>query len=205
MCGGGCSEGDSDISNLFSVQPALIQDIQGQSAPSNNAFPVSSSVVSFASAALPWQTSRPPSAPSLTQSQAHVLPSTRVIVQRPPDVASSPPSTASDPVDPPITAPGRLLQSTSTSTVQVPSSLTWPGDEPSGAPVQDPVSLSSGSEVLSASEAVSPTGETLLTETSAVPVPAATTSQVFVSGVSQFDIPLLVTLGELLLIIVVLI
>ncbi|RGP79271.1 twf1- an actin monomer sequestering [Fusarium longipes] len=212
MCGGGCSEGDSDISNLFVIQPAIVQTAESQPepvnqwnqpVPSTTIFPISSSVVSFASAALPWQTSSP--APSLPQDQAQIPPSSPAIVQQPPDVGNPLPSSSFAPVDPFITSPGQLLESTSTSTVQIPSSLTWSQDEPPTTPVADPVSISDGSEVLSESQSESLTSETLVTETGSVPSPSSTISEVGISEANQFDIPLVVTLSELLLIAIILV
>jgi hypothetical protein len=162
-------------------------------------------VVSFASAALPWQTSLSSPSPSLPQSQVQVPPSSPVIVQRPPEVESPLPSTVSVPIDPPATSPGELLVTTTTSTVRVPSSFTWPQDEPPTTPVADPDSLSDGSEVLSASQSESPTGETLVTETGSVPVPSPTITHVGVSEANDFEVPLVITLSELLLIAVMLV
>ncbi|KAK6706885.1 hypothetical protein SNK04_007898 [Fusarium graminearum] len=87
MCGGGCSEGESDISNLFVVQAAVIQatetqtelgDPGNQPAPATDFFTVTSSVVLVASAALPWQTSL------ASTEQDQVPPSSPVTVQQPP-------------------------------------------------------------------------------------------------------------------------
>ncbi|RGP71518.1 twf1- an actin monomer sequestering [Fusarium sporotrichioides] len=206
MCGGGCSEGDSDISNLFVVQPAIIQATETQPEPGNpgnqpapftTVITISTSVVSFASAALPWQTS------SVGQDQ--VPPSSPAIVQQPSDVASPLPSSAFVPIDPTTTSPGELLESASISTTQTPSSLTWAEDEPPTTPVADPDSLSDGSEVMSKFQAETPNSETILTDTGSVPFPSPTVTQVGISKANQFEIPLVVTLGELLIIAMILV
>ncbi|KAG8665478.1 hypothetical protein FPOAC2_10552 [Fusarium poae] len=203
MCGGGCSEDDSDISNLFVIQNAAIQATESQpelGSPEDQHVPSTvvitvTSRVSFASAALPWQTSS-------SSGQDQVAPSQPPTVQQLPEIASPLPSSVFVPVDPPATSPGQLLEST-TSTVQVPSSLTWLDDEPPTTPVADPDSLSDGSEVLSASQTESPTSEVLVTDTGSVPTP--TVSQVGFSEANHFEFPLVITLSELLLIAVMLV
>ena len=98
---------------------------------------------------------------------------------------------------------------TITSTVHVQPSLTWPDDEPPstpGTPVVDPVSVSEGTGVVSASASESSlAGETLFTDSDPLPTTSSAVTEVPMSEANHFEIKLLATLTELLLIAAVLV
>ncbi|SPJ73063.1 related to TWF1 - twinfilin, an actin monomer sequestering protein [Fusarium torulosum] len=159
MCGGICPQGTPGISNLFIIQPALLQTQEIVPEPSNPADrPVSSSNVpslatpgvSFASDALPWATTlSPPSSPTISFSSTLTLPQS----------------------EPPVTPAGDIQ---------------WSTLEDPGFPLE--------------SQTVPTTRETLVTETGPEPDPSVTPSLVGVSGSGHLEIPMLVSLSELLLI-----
>ncbi|KAM0270172.1 hypothetical protein ACHAPA_003687 [Fusarium lateritium] len=159
MCGGICPQGTPGISNLFIIQPALLQTQKTIPEPSSPADqPVSSSNippsntpdVSFASDALPWATTlSPPSSPTISFSSTLTLPQG----------------------EPSVTPAGDIQ---------------WSTLEDPGFPLE--------------SRTASTTREILVTETGPEPVPSVTPSLVGVSDSGHLEIPMLVSLSELLLI-----
>ncbi|KAF4456004.1 hypothetical protein F53441_1725, partial [Fusarium austroafricanum] len=137
MCGGICPEGTPSISNLFIVEPAMLQASDPVIQPGNplnqpvtaNAAPPAPEV-SFASDALPWATSAPPPGPPPPppppppQSAPVQAPPLSTDAVQPPQVTSvNPPLATSVPVDPPVTSPSQPVQTPPDSTTGLPSPL----------------------------------------------------------------------------------
>ncbi|KAM0561971.1 hypothetical protein ACHAPJ_002412 [Fusarium lateritium] len=209
MCGGICPKGTPSISNLFIIEPMSVQNhdsvpepgIPGnQPVPSDDVFPPLE--VSAASDALPQQTSLPPDPPSPPESEGvQVPPLSTDAVQPPPDTSAPLPSSSSTLVDPPADSPGGPGQTSPESTLNFPSTLTLTQGDPPVTPAGIPPISTWEVPGIPPESSAGPTGsETLLTETAPVPIPSTTPSRVVVSESSQFEIPVIITLGELLII-----
>ncbi|RSL52909.1 hypothetical protein CEP54_010666 [Fusarium duplospermum] len=216
MCGGICPEGKPRISTLFVIDALLLQDDllpepvnpENPAGPTNNVPFVPLPEQFAASSALAEEVSETEiSPPGIGVSQA--LP--------PPTDTPLPPPETSAPVPPSASTPGEPLPSTSVSesepTIPVPpttllSTSTLPQENPPAAPTSGTSSSTLVTGIPPDSSVESVTSETLLTETLPEPVPSIipnrddgpVPSQVPVSGSSQFEVPVLTALGELLLI-----
>ncbi|WZH44295.1 uncharacterized protein QYS62_005314 [Fusarium acuminatum] len=168
MCGGICPQGTPGISNLFIIQPALLQTEEivpepsnptDQPEPSNNVPSLETPEASFVSDALPWATTMsPPHSPTMSVSSTLTM---------------SPPHS-------PLTLPQSEPPMASAGDIQ------WSTLEDPGLPLE--------------SQTVPATRETLVTETGPEPVPSVAPSLVGVSDSGLLEVPILVSLGELLLI-----
>ncbi|KAI8671714.1 WSC domain-containing protein [Fusarium keratoplasticum] len=216
MCGGICPEGKPRISTLFIIDTVFLQDevLPERVNPENPAVPANNTPVpplmeqSAASSALAEEVSETEiSPPEIGVSQ--VLP--------PPTDAPLPPPETSAPAPPSASTPGESLPSTSVSepesTIPVPptillSTSTSPQENPPATSASDISSSTLATDIPPDSSVESVTSETLLTETLPEPIPSITPnrndgpvpSQVLVSESSQFEVPVLTALGELLLI-----
>ncbi|KAJ4329449.1 hypothetical protein N0V84_000084 [Fusarium piperis] len=217
MCGGICPEGMPRISTLFVIDTVLLQgedvlpepvDPENPAVPPNNA-PVHPLLEqSAASSALAEEVSQiETSPPEIGVSQA---------LPPPTDTPLSHPET-SVPVPPSASTSGEQLPSTLVSeperTIPVPpttflSTSTLPQENPPATPASDTSSSTRVTGIPPDSSVESVSSETLLTETLPEPVPSIppnrdegpVPSQVLVSESSQFEVPVLTALGELLLI-----
>ncbi|KAH6964420.1 hypothetical protein HG530_003757 [Fusarium avenaceum] len=168
MCGGICPQGTPGISNLFIIQPALLQTQEivpepsnpaDQPVPSNNDPSLGTPEASFESDALPWATTMsPPNSPTMSVSST---------------LAMSPPHS-------PLTLPQSEPPMASAGDIQ------WSTLEDPGFPFE--------------SQTAPATRETLVTETGPEPVPSVAPSLVGLSDSGHLEIPILFSLGELLLI-----
>ncbi|WAO88730.1 WSC domain-containing protein [Fusarium falciforme] len=216
MCGGICQEGKPRISTLFIIDTVFLQDEvlpepvnpENPEVPSNNA-PVPPLREQFAaSSALAEEVSETEILPpEVGVSQA--LPPRTDAPLPPPEMSAPLPSSAS--------TPGESLPTTSVNelepTIPVPpttllSTSTLPQENPPVTPASDASSSTLVTGIPPDSSTESVTSEVLLTETLPEPVPSITPnrndgpvpSQVLVSRSSQFEVPVLTVLGELLLI-----
>ncbi|RSM13188.1 hypothetical protein CEP52_002084 [Fusarium oligoseptatum] len=217
MCGGICPEGKPRISTLFVIDALLLQadDLpepvipENPAGPNNNA-PFAPLPEQFAaSSALAEEVSEMETSPPGT-GVSQALP--------PPTDTPLPPPETSFPVPPSASTLGEPLPSTSVlsetgRTIPVPpttllSTSTLPQENPPAAPASDTSSSTLVTGIPPDSSIESATSETLLTETLPEPIPsivpnrddAPVPSQVPVSESSQFEVPVLTALGELLLI-----
>ncbi|KAM6540205.1 hypothetical protein FALCPG4_001936 [Fusarium falciforme] len=199
MCGGICPEGKPRISTLFIIDTVFLQDEvlpkpvnpENPEVPSNNA-PVLPLREQFAAS----------SALAEEVSETEIVPPEVGVSQ-----ALPPPTDA--PLPPPETsAPVLSSASTPVPPTTLLSTSTLPQENPPATPASDTSSSTLVTGIPPNSSAESVTSEVLLTETLPEPVPSITPnrnggpvpSQVLVSGSSQFEVPVLTALGELLLI-----
>ncbi|KAF4996589.1 hypothetical protein FDECE_12378 [Fusarium decemcellulare] len=215
MCGGICPDGTPDASTLFIIEDSLLRDDDVPEPGSPGDPPVPSNVAqslffpeqSAASDALPVETSLPPSPPESEVTQG--LPPPTGIIEPSPEIPAPIPPPASAPVDsapntsengpePTVPAPTETLSSTVTLPQENPSLVSAPGLsistwEVPGIPPKS--SKLTASETL-LSEPIPEPDPSLTSTNDGEPVPSLVTT----SESSQFDVPILTALGELLLI-----
>ncbi|KAL6355972.1 hypothetical protein LRP88_09556 [Fusarium phalaenopsidis] len=216
MCGGICPEGKPRTSTLFIIDTVFLQDEvlpepvnpENPAVPSNNA-PVPPLREQFAaSSALAEEVSETEtSPPGIGVSQA--LPPPTDAPLPPPETSAPVPSSASTPGEPlPTTSVNELEPNIPVPPTTLLSTSTLPQENPPATTASDTSSSTLVTGIPPDSSVESVTSETLLTETLPDPVPSITPnrkdgpvpSQVLVSESSQFEVPVLTALGELLLI-----
>lgn len=217
MCGGICPEGNPRISTLFVIDTVFLEDDgvlpwpvdpENPAVPSNNAPVPPLLEQSAASTALAEEVSQAETSPpevgvsqTLPPPSDTLLPLPETSALVPPSASTSAeqqPSTSVNELDPTVPLPPTTFLSTSV----------LPQETPPATPTSDVSSSTWVTDIPPDSSIEFVTRETLLTETLPEPVPSITPSrddepvpsQVLVSESSQFEVPVLTTLGELLLI-----
>ncbi|KAF4980754.1 hypothetical protein FZEAL_3309 [Fusarium zealandicum] len=217
MCGGTCPEGTPSISNLFIIDSTLLRDedtlpdpdsLENTPVPSNDTPFLPPLEQSAASDALSEETSVPPRDTPPLESQITQAPPLSTDILQPPTETTGPilPS-ASVPLEPPgsiiADEPEPVLPMTPTTS---PSTATLPLDNPPVTPATGSSTATWVAPGIPPEASAGSTTETLVTDTLAIPSMTPTEddepvpSQVTTSDSSQFEIPVLTALGELLLI-----